>query len=382
MNNTDHIEKQHKKMKRNRRRFMLFVVLCVAIISGFSALLVPLKEDNILFAKNSHHKYNYPESLTIEEVDGQHFESTIISADGSDLASVKTYFLVDGADQKDLLNQFYPSFFSADNVGNSLPTYQFQNRYVTMSTYSQSVVNVFEYDINQYDKVIDFAGQTIAFTEPISELQEFTPNQYRDILNHVVYDESVSVTDQQLITGNEEVDSYIINKAQERGYKQRVQINVTTLAEYSNIKISTKIKDSLDSLIKSALEVGHSIETLSGYRSIEDQKFIFNSRYLGGKDTASVESGLYDAEIDRVLETTAPPGMSKHHSSYTVDFAKEGVFFTEFKNTDSFKWLSENNYENAKKFGFVPSYPEGADDQGPNPEAWEYTYVGKDILLK
>ena len=38
--------------------------------------------------------------------------------------------------------------------------------------------------------------------------------------------------------------------------------------------------------------------------------------------------------------------------------------------------MSADNYAAAKVFGFVPSYPVGATAIGPDPEPWEFTYVG------
>ncbi|HEY6530854.1 MAG TPA: hypothetical protein VIY72_01025, partial [Acidimicrobiales bacterium] len=47
-----------------------------------------------------------------------------------------------------------------------------------------------------------------------------------------------------------------------------------------------------------------------------------------------------------------------------------------FASSAAYRWLSEANYANAKVFGFVPSYPVGAGAIGPDPEPWEFTYVG------
>ncbi len=38
--------------------------------------------------------------------------------------------------------------------------------------------------------------------------------------------------------------------------------------------------------------------------------------------------------------------------------------------------MAADNYRVAKQFGFIPSYPSGAGAQGPEPEPWEYVYVG------
>ena len=58
-----------------------------------------------------------------------------------------------------------------------------------------------------------------------------------------------------------------------------------------------------------------------------------------------------------------------------------GKDFTDFGSTRAYEWLSSDNYLNAKRFGFIPSYPQGAGKQGPDPEPWEYVWVGEDRLL-
>ena len=87
-----------------------------------------------------------------------------------------------------------------------------------------------------------------------------------------------------------------------------------------------------------------------------------------------------DAAIDRRLRTAAAPGYSKHHTGYTIDVTQSGYAFTSFKKSPAYVWLTANNYANAKRFGWIPSYPPGAASQGPQPEAWEFTYVGLDNI--
>jgi LAS superfamily LD-carboxypeptidase LdcB len=79
---------------------------------------------------------------------------------------------------------------------------------------------------------------------------------------------------------------------------------------------------------------------------------------------------------------TAVPGYSRHHTGYTVDIACENQTTLSFIYTVCFKWLSQNNYERTKKFGWIPSYPEEAVLQGPEPESWEYVWVGIDAVTE
>ncbi len=119
-----------------------------------------------------------------------------------------------------------------------------------------------------------------------------------------------------------------------------------------------------------------SLHFVSGYRGADLQKNIF-LRKLGNIDTSKILSGLYDKKIDKVLTRSSIPGYSKHHSGYTVDFGCGNDYLVySFAKTDCYKWMSENNFENTKRFGFIPSYPEGVGRQGPEPEPWEFVWVG------
>lgn len=65
-----------------------------------------------------------------------------------------------------------------------------------------------------------------------------------------------------------------------------------------------------------------------------------------------------------------------------MDFGCNSDNLVNFKTTSCFTWISKNNYENAKRFGIIPSYPSGASNQGPNPEEWEYVWVGEPNVIK
>lgn len=55
---------------------------------------------------------------------------------------------------------------------------------------------------------------------------------------------------------------------------------------------------------------------------------------------------------------------------------------TSFATTDACKWLRAGGYLNARRFGFVPSYPVEAPTEGPVAEPWEWQWVGVDALYR
>lgn len=382
MNNSieDHLVKKHSKSKKNHRRLVLFAVLFTVLIAVTSALFIPVKPNNVLFQKNSHHKFNYPETYIIEDP-GSHYISTIIDPDSDFKATVISYFLTGKSDIQDLKTQFYSDYFVDDKLEDS-DVYQFQNDYVLFRK-NENVVLALEYKKEDHSKVMDFIDEeTLWEIGDSTKFQDFSANQYRDILNHVVYDGALPINDPQYVVNEKRADKYIRALAFERGYKQRVLVDDSNIVLVEDFPIADTASEGLELLLAAARDAGHDIKILSTYRNVDIQRQLFLSRYSGSSDSIAIQDGEADGQLQQTMNTTAPPGMSKHHSSYTVDLAEDGVFFTNFKNTATFEWLSKNDYENSKRFGFVPSYPEDATNQGPNPEAWEYTFVGSDILTR
>ena len=92
--------------------------------------------------------------------------------------------------------------------------------------------------------------------------------------------------------------------------------------------------------------------------------------------------GKVDDKVSTLLETTAPPSFSRHHTGYTIDVACDGIGLAKFEATPCYRWLAVDNYKNAKTLGWIPSYPKDSPQQGPNPEPWEFVWVGKDALTE
>jgi len=95
----------------------------------------------------------------------------------------------------------------------------------------------------------------------------------------------------------------------------------------------------------------------SAYRSYEYQRQVYFHWV----------SELGQEQADRV---SARPGTSQHQIGTAVDF---GCICPEFAGQPAGRWLAEN----AHRFGFSLSYPEGAEDvTGYSYEPWHFRYIG------
>ena len=197
------------------------------------------------------------------------------------------------------------------------------------------------------------------------------------------------------VTGQEAADRRLSALAEGRGYRLRRQVRETALAgaaPSSGRALHSGALAAWRRLQAAAAAEGFALELVSGYRSVERQRGIFLAQLREAGERAmgrpfrpeEIAAGAADREALAILAHSSLPGYSKHHSGCALDLSdpSSGLDYTEFARTAAFDWISRHNYLNAKRFGFVPSYPPGAPAQGPDPEPWEFLWVGEQELLR
>lgn len=120
--------------------------------------------------------------------------------------------------------------------------------------------------------------------------------------------------------------------------------------------------NALETMFNDAERDGIILYGVSGYRSYEYQQSVYdNSVATQGQDYTN--------------KYVAVPGTSEHQTGLSIDVASEGYFSLDsnFEESDSFKWLSQN----MSNYGFIIRYPKGKEDiTGYNYEPWHLRYVG------
>lgn len=187
------------------------------------------------------------------------------------------------------------------------------------------------------------------------------------------------------ITGHEEADAHIRQLAEERGYRLQ-SLPTVELTDIQGVSVQHEVAQAWQQLQDAARSEGIYLGLVSGFRSVENQRVIFQTqlqdRGIAEQERAYTSSqmaaGEADAVIIAILSEYSLPGYSKHHTGYVVDITDTGsdIPFDQFEKTEGHKWVSADNYANMRRFGFLPSYPEGGPPQGPDPEPWEYAWVG------
>lgn len=218
----------------------------------------------------------------------------------------------------------------------------------------------------------------------------FTPNGFRMFYDSHIHPGTTPLFSPPHITGDNAADQRIVSIAQGRGYRLRSVAERAFLEEYEGHLLQKDLIPAWTALGQRAQESGIRLGIVSGFRSVERQRVIFTAqlrtlaqRSIGREYTAEeISAGSADRLIDSILKESSIPGYSKHHTGYALDIVDitSGLAFTEFADSEGHRWMSADNYLNAKRHGFVPSYPDGAMNQGPEPEAWEYVWVGTEVL--
>ena len=202
---------------------------------------------------------------------------------------------------------------------------------------------------------------------------EYTDGQIQDLIDFA-FDRLPSLVprdEEPFITGDDSFDARIWEIAYARGYELQPSASEEDLLFDDGVYVQTEALDAWEELQSAAAAVGHEIAITSGHRGLEEQRDIFTSRL----------HGTSYSDINERLTTAAPPGASRHHTGYAFDIREVGDSFGDFGATGSYDWLAADNYHNAKLFGFLPSYPPTITDAGPDPEPWEWVYVGEDVIF-
>jgi len=108
-------------------------------------------------------------------------------------------------------------------------------------------------------------------------------------------------------------------------------------------RLTEEAADAFRRMREAALAVNIEIRLVSGFRAIAYQANLFRRKLDQGHS------------MKEILQVSAPPGFSEHHSGRAVDITTRGVkpLQEDFAQTDAYRWLLGN----ARVFGLRESYP-------------------------
>ncbi|MEO0396421.1 MAG: D-alanyl-D-alanine carboxypeptidase family protein [Cyanobacteria bacterium P01_A01_bin.137] len=143
-----------------------------------------------------------------------------------------------------------------------------------------------------------------------------------------------------------------------------------TISTNAMVRLKPEVAQKVETMMTQARAAGIRLDVISGFRSLEDQEYLFFELKAERGQTTQTRA-----------EVSAPPGYSEHHTGYAVDFidgAQPAADLSPaFENTQAFGWLKEN----AAYYGFEMSFPKD-NDQNVAYEPWHWRYVGNQESLE
>jgi zinc D-Ala-D-Ala carboxypeptidase len=153
-------------------------------------------------------------------------------------------------------------------------------------------------------------------------------------------------------------------------YKEAPQSDLTAVTPDGRVKLRTTAAKQFAAMVASAQSAGVALLPLSGYRSIQDQNYLFFD--------VKAERGQVATERAQV---SAPPGYSEHHTGYAIDIGDgsrpDANLKISFEDSAAFRWLKAN----AAYYSFELSFP-AHNPQGVSYEPWHWRFVGDQDSLK
>lgn len=209
-----------------------------------------------------------------------------------------------------------------------------------------------EFDIKESNYIEEYYERYVAYKKKHSDYSDDKIITYVNIgLDHEFYT-NMENTDMS--------DGYLIICNKYHTLKSDYVPNLVSLNGYGGGYLEKEAAKHFKEMADAAKGEGIKVYNISGYRSYNTQKSLYNS-YVSrdGKSKADTYS--------------ARAGTSEHQTGLATDINSVS---TSFETTQTYKWLSKNAY----KYGFILRYPKGKEYiTGYMYEPWHYRYVGVNV---
>ena len=209
-----------------------------------------------------------------------------------------------------------------------------------------------EFDIKESHYIEEFYNRYIEYKKKHSE---YTDDEIVTYVNIGL--------DNPFYTNMEEVNmglGYLILCNKYHELKKDYVPDLVSLDGYGGGKMERVAAEKFKKMSDAAKKDGINIYNVSGYRSYNTQKDLYNG-YV--KRNGQTKADTFSAR----------PGTSEHQTGLATDINSVS---DSFANTKEYKWLINNSY----KYGFILRYPKGKEHiTGYKYEPWHFRYLGEEV---
>ena len=216
--------------------------------------------------------------------------------------------------------------------------------------------------INELSNQLEMTSEELEETEDQlsgeKERNDEMEDQVRELAGTVSDLDKLSKTDKELLQKYSKV--YFLNEHYIPESLREID-DEWKYSEDSEHQLHSKVIPFFEEMMEDALDDGIELWVTSAFRSFDYQS------QLKGSYTVIYGSGANAFSADQ--------GFSEHQLGTTVDFTTRGLNggLSGFQNTEAYKWLLDN----AHKYGFTLSYPEGNTYYVFEP--WHWRFVGEEL---
>lgn len=145
----------------------------------------------------------------------------------------------------------------------------------------------------------------------------------------------------------------------------------------NGFQIDSRIVEQWNAWKNAALNAGHNLYLVSGYRDVDLQAHYFSNTYQSYLNSGFSE----DEALSRTKLYLTEPGHSEHHTGLAIDIvdaawqASGKGLQTAYETQASQQWMVQTMVD----YGFILRYPLGKEDiTGIQYEPWHFRYVGQE----
>lgn len=177
---------------------------------------------------------------------------------------------------------------------------------------------------------------------------------------------AITEIEHKVIVAFQNIDKpYVLGQFNHKTHPDFVKVNPQYTSK--TIYLHKDVNTAFEAMRASALKDGITLTILSGTRSFNEQKAIWERKWQKYSNLAPLE------RAKKILKYSSMPSTSRHHWGTDIDLnSLNNSYFNSPKGKPVYQWLLKH----ANRFGFYQTYTDKSEGRtGYNEEKWHWSYL-------